>query len=275
MTNEELINKMRDPAVNRECLAEMLKVLQEEMDKPFEEQDQDLINDLIQTITEMTGMSDTIQEHAEAGIARMRNYTEKISGKRRVIRVRWLIPIAFALILLTSNVLSYSVFGMNAFSAAVQITKGGIIINYNDLDLNSESQENPYAEEILAVCEENGFTPLVPHYLPSELKPSETWKDITELELTRSLFFYLVYKQKKLNIDYTYMMDSSSDINFGIPTQTYNLSEELICGITVYILREGDTEFNISFRKEQIVYSLYADGYDETEVRKILYSMFE
>ena len=88
-------------------------------------------------------------------------------------------------------------------------------------------------------------------------------------------YFNMKYKDSKLNISYLSLNDASIDLKYGMPTQTYNLSEELICGITVYILREGDTEFNISFRKEQIVYSLFADGYDETEVRKILYSMFE
>ena len=274
MTNEELINKMRDPAVSQEYLEEMQGILQEELDKPFEEQDQDLINDLIQNITEMTGMEETLREHAEAGIARMQQYSEQISGKRKTVRIRWLIPIACAIILLTSNVLSYSVFGMNAFSAAVQITKGGIVINYNDSAGDSEAEGNPYADEMLAICEENGFTPLVPQYIPANLKPTETWGAVSDVANSKSVIFYLSNKREKLNIHYIYANDSTFDVNVGIKTKSYNMTEENICGTTVYIIHERDTEYTISFQKDTIIYSMFFDQYDEDEIQRTLYSMF-
>ena len=275
MTNEELCAAMREDRADREFLEELHEGLQAELQKPIAEQDHDRINDLMETITELTGQETLVQERAQAGIARMQQYSEQIRTPRKMIRVQWLIPITAAVVLLTVNVLSYSVFGMNAFSAAVQITNGGIMIGYNAKDQDSEADMNQYMEEMLAICEENGFTPLVPHYIPAELSPTDVWVEAIDLGSTKDVFFEFSYKKRKLNINYTYLTDPSIDLNYGMPAQSYHPSVEIICGVDIYFLQKSETEFTISFIKEQIFYSLYSEGFEETEVRKILYSMFE
>lgn len=277
MTNEELAIKMQLDEADREFLEELQKSLQIELEKPVDEQDHEHIRDLIQTIAEICGTGEALTAEAEKEKKRLKDEISKATPAHRMIRVRWLIPIACAMILLISNVLSYTVFGMNVFSAAVRISDGSIVISFDNDNTGSKADDSHanYASEILEICKENGFTPLVPSYIPNGLKPTESWGEVTDLAAYKEVNFNFINKKKKLNICIFHILDAAADIDYGFPSQSYNLSEETICGNTVYVIKEGDSEFHFTFKADNIVYAIYCDGYDEIEIRKIIYSMFE
>lgn len=275
MTNEELAVKMQENTADREFAEELQEVLQAELQKPAEEQDYDLICDLTQTLSEMCGADEMLSEHSNGEIARLREDTEPLKQKSGMIRLRWLIPAACALLLLFTNILSYAVFGMNAFSAAVWITDGGIMIRFKEDEQPLQENTNKYAEEMLAFCQENGFSPLVPQYIPEKLEPAEDWKNIAVLDKTTTATFHFTHKKEKLAVSYTFLPDPSFELEVGMPFGSdASYSTETICGVNVNLIQSGKTEYRAAFRSGQVIYSIWTDGLDEAEFRKILCSLF-
>lgn len=275
MRNEELAAKMQDNDADRELLEELQETLQSECDKPIDERDFDLINEITTAITDITGANKLIQERKESEIARILRDAEQLKPKRRMIQVRWLFPIACAIIFLTSNILSYTVFGMNAFSAAMRITNGGILISFKDTDILSQENSDSYSTEMLEICQKNGFTPRIPRYIPPDLKPEEMkWGIVDSLEKSTNISFGLAHKKEKLLIEFNYLLDPSVELEVGLPFHSYDYSTESICDVSINFFKVSDNEFRAVFKDNQVIYSIWTDGMDELEARKILYSMF-
>lgn len=272
MTNEELLYLMQHTDADKEFLDELQNTLQAELEKPVEKRDFALIEDLSKTISEIRGTEATISARSDAGISRLNQYFSNRETGGRPIRIRYLIAAVCAIVLITSNVLSYSVFGMNAFSAAVQLKDGEIKISFQESNVsNIES----YAEEILAVCKNNGFIPIVPHYFPAGMKPTDDWGSVSNYNLWEEIIFSLKYKKSSLIFQYRNIKETEYVPDIGVPTDSYKLSEESICGTTVYFFQQNKEEFNALFIIDQVQYFIYTDGLEEIEFRKVLYSMFE
>ena len=274
MTNEELAAKMQENDADRGFFEELLETLEAEQNKPAEERNYDLINEITAALCEANGTNALIAERKTDAITRIMQDAEQFKPKQRVIRVRWLLPIACALIFVTSNILSYSVFGMNAFSAAVRITNGGIMISFKDDNPAAQSNPDRFALEMLDICQKNGFTPLVPHYLPAELTPDSEWGKVDSLDKTTNVVFSFAHKKEKVIITYTYLTDPSLELEIGIPLHSYENTTETICGVSVEFFKVNDTEYRVVFKADQVIYTIWADGLDELETRKIVYSMF-
>lgn len=271
MTNEELANIMQHSDADREFLNEIEETLRAELEKPVSERDFDLIADLEETISEMRGTEDTILARSEMGISLLKKHFTRTKTHGKPIRMRYLVAAACAIVLVTSNVLSYSVLGMNAFSAAVQIIDGGVTINFQESD---RIELNEYAEDMLEICKKNGFTPMVPYYIPVSLTPTELWGKTEELNWWKITKFQFSHTDTKLLFQFAHISDIAYIPDIGVPTDSYQMSEEVVCGKNVYFFREDETEFKAVFMADQIQYSIYGDGLDEIEFRKVLYSMF-
>lgn len=274
MRNEELAAKMQDNDADRELLEELQETLQSECDKPIDERDFDLINEITTAITDITGANKLIQERKESEIARILRDAEQLKPKRRMIQVRWLFPIACAIIFLTSNILSYTVFGMNAFSAAMRITNGGIMISFKDSDADFQKDSDEYASEMLEICQKNGFTPLIPQYLPPEMKLDKEGGIVDVLDKSTNIKFGFSHKKQRITVTYFYSPEQSGDLEVGIPLHSYDYSTETICGINVNFFKVSNNEFRAVFKDSHVIYTIWTDGIDELETRKILYSMF-
>ena len=274
MTNEELAELMNDNNADLEYLEELLDSLREEMAKPKEERNCEEINELTEAISVICGSEQYFNERTDEGISRLKqNWDNSGKTKKRRFILRRLVPAVAAAIILTANVFSYSVFGMNAFSTAIRILDGSIQISYNNAD--DVKMENPYSQQMLEKCKEAGFTPLVPKYLPSNMKPADIWGETHNESSIPEIRFILSRGNNKLIFQFINVSGTSNGIELGMPTKSHDISEEVIDGVTVFFIKESSAEFHASFKKDQIVYRISSDGIKEDEFKKILYSMFE
>ena len=274
MTNEELAELMNDNNADLEYLEELLDSLREEMAKPKEERNCEEINELTEAISVICGSEQYFNERTDEGISRLKqNWDNSGKTKKRRFILRRLVPAVAAAIILTANVFSYSVFGMNAFSTAIRILDGSIQISYNNAD--DVKMENPYSQQMFEKCKEAGFTPLVPNYLPPNMKPTDSWGETNNESSIPEIGFYFSDGKNRLNIRYINIKNAQNGFELGMPTKSHDISEEVIDGVTVFFIRESNAEFHASFKKDQIVYKISSDGIEEEKFRKILYSMFE
>ena len=274
MTNEKLAELMNENHADLEYLEELLDSLREEMSKPKEERNYEEINELTDARSVICGSEEYFRERTDEGISRLKqNLNDSGNIKKRRFVWRRLVPAVAAAIIITTNVLAYSVFGMNAFSSAIRILDGSIQISYNNTD--DKKAENPYSQQMLEKCNETGFTPLIPKYLPPNMKPTDVWGRVHNEGNIPDIRFGLSKDNKKLIFQFINVMGTSNGIELGIPMKTHDISEETIAGVTVYFIKKTSTEFHVSFKKEQIVYIISSDGIKEDEFRKVLNSMFE
>jgi len=274
MTNEELAELMNDNNADLEYLEELLDSLREEMAKPKEERNCEEINELTEAISVICGSEQYFSERTDEGVSRLKqNWDNSGKTKKRRFILRRLVPAVAAAIIVTANVYSYSVFGMNAFSSAIRILDGSIQISYNNAD--DDQTENPYSQQMLEKCKEAGFTPLVPQYLPPHMKPTDVWGEANNESSIPTILFYFSDEKNRLNIQYINIKNAQNGFELGMPTKSNDISEEVIDGVTVFFIRESSAEFHASFKKDQIVYKISSDGIEEEKFRKILYSMFE
>lgn len=272
MTNEKLAELMNHNNADLEYLEELTDALREEMAKPLGERDRVEIKELIEAISEICITEQNKIEQTAASIT-MRNasLSQTEPEKKRRFALRRLIPAVVAAAIVTANVFSYSVFGMNAFSSAVRIMDGSIQISFsNDVEFKGE---NPYSQQMLEKCQEAGFTSLVPKYLPPNMKPTDLWGEINESSITE-IEFDLSDGKNSLIFLYINIKDAQDGIELGIPSNTNALSVEIFSGVTIYFLKETSSEFHVSFQHGQIVYHISSDGVSEDEFRKIIYSLF-
>ena len=286
MTDVELAELMNENKADLEYLEELTDSLREEMAKPKEERNYEAINELTEAISVICGSEQYFSERTDEGVSRLKqNLDNSGKTKKRRFILRRLVPAVAAAIIVTANVYSYSVFGMNAFSSTIRIFDGSIQISYNNADNDSiqisynntddDQTENPYSQQMLEKCQEAGFTPLVPNYLPPNMKPADIWGETHNERSIPDIRFELSGENNKLIFQFINVSGAQNGFELGMPMKTHDISEETIAGVTVYFIKKTSTEFHVSFKKEQIVYNISSDGIQEDEFRKILNSMFE
>ena len=201
MTNEKLAELMNENNADLEYLEELTDALHEEMAKPKEERNYEEIKELTEAISVICGAEQYFAKRTEEGIAKL-NETVENSGKTKKRRYvfRRLVPAVAAAVIITANVFSYSVCGMNAFSTAIRILDGSIQISYNNAD--DVKMENPYSQQMFEKCKEAGFAPLVPNYLPPNMKPTDVWGKANNESSIPTILFYFSDKKNRLNIQY-------------------------------------------------------------------------
>lgn len=273
MTNEELLTLMQHTDPDREFLKELQDKLRAELDMPIEEQNIDLIAEIGAAISAIRGTESAISVRAAAGIDRFKREIAKTAHTHRRIHIRYLIAVACAVVLLVSNVFSYSVWGMNSFSAVYRILNGGITINMTmNSDIKSKNDYD-YASEMRDLCEQHGFCPLTPSYIPNCMSPTDIYGTGDENESFCVLFFNFRSRNSTLNFQFTAYSDSFEIPPLGIPTDTYHVTETEMNGVTVYIIEE-DELFTAAFLIDRIQYLIAAKDLDYDECQRVLTSMF-
>ena len=274
MTNAELLCRMQDRTADLEYLEELETALRAETEKDVSEQDLSRIAELTEAISAVCCTEDEPEDCIREGISRLKAENRTLQPRARRIRILRVIPAAAAAVFLLGNLLSFTVLGENIVSAAVRIKEGSIFIRYENAADADTNEQNYYAAEMLSKCSDYGFTPMVPQTLPSRLRPDELWGSASGTADMQNVRFSMKDGERRLLLEYSYERQPDPEREYEIGTDSAALSQERICGTTVYILSGDGSQKMAQFRRKNIVYTLTLTGYDEITFRKILYSMF-
>lgn len=267
MNKEKLERMLSD--IDMEILSDLKKDLDEEMSKPTEERDESLISELEEMISKLEEeiISASKKRSLESVMKMLDEYKEPRHPK---LYKRISVAAACLLVVLGLNTVSMKTFGQNMFSATYQLYKGGITISTESGDNKGfvASESDPYGMK--AKCAGYGFFPDTPSYIPdgSVLKDTSVDSD----DYSDSIIFY--YKKDDIILSFIFTNYKTNDEipPFGLPSDTYNVTEEQINGHTTYISKE-DKQYTAFFIDKRIKYSIYAEGLDYDECYKILESL--
>ena len=129
MTSKELMEQMQKNNSDQEYLDELRSNLADELKKPVEEQDYDVIDDLTQTIAMITGTDAMIARKSQNVLNQVK---QRMMVQKTTVRKRhgfFTAACACAAFLIVSNIWSYSALGINAFSAAMKLLNGSVTID--------------------------------------------------------------------------------------------------------------------------------------------------
>lgn len=272
MTDKELWAEIQADDSDEELKKELQRKLFEEMDKPICEQNFEYIDELTKTLDMITGEDRITSERTAHGIQMLYNKIKMIRRKKR-IKVAQRFAVCVCAVLVVSNIWTFSAFGINAFSAVFQVLNGGITIDFSKQESSMLETDNPYAEEMRQICNENNIEAIIPSYLPSGFQPTENYGINYDAKNGTSVFFYFKNKDSKLNIQITQYDDNTDPPPLGIATDHYNLTEQILNGTTVYISKE-EKQYTSAFMIDNTQYLLAADGLDYSECQRVLESMF-
>lgn len=268
MTDKELLQEIQ---AEQELLLDARNRLQAEIDKPADMRDYDLIQELTAKITMLDGSEEWIQQRTEKGIRLVQAEIWHHFRKKRIRMVR--ILVSCACLLLCCNIGSYKVYGMDMFSAAYRLIKGGIVFDLTQQDDAPEEAGNCYLEEMQKICAEHDMEILLPSYIPSGFQPAAVYGKYVYGKRSKEMEFYFKKGKIKLNFNIEEFQDIDSYIPLGIPSDEQNISKQVINGTTVYIVKE-DNQFNALFLVGTTQYAIFTDGLDYDVCQRVLDSFF-
>lgn len=259
---------LTDMNLKKEMISDLQRELKEEMDKPSEKWDCKKIAEITETIHNISCENETEKNETKKTDLIKKIKTAK-SPKKKIYR-KFSIAAICLLVGLGINAASFSVFGMNMFSAVYQISKGGITIDMNKQETVTipKTDVDPYGMK--AKCAEYDIYPFTPAYIPEKFElvnlVTEEFSSFTDV------IFQYKFNGVKLNFDFCRYNEGEEIPPIGIPTDAYNIAEEEVNGHIMYILKE-DNQFTAAFQEENIVYMICADGLDYSECQKIIESL--
>ena len=260
---------------DREMLLEMQVMLQSEISKPYSKRNYDLIRELTAAITDATVPKAEFEESVERGL----NKLERVIQKQKVQRKnRILKPIAVAatcfVLLIGANAWSLHATGSSLFKLSYSVFSDFFSFRYSDSLISTDSMMDsgdPYG--IRAECEKDGFSPLVPKYLPEGFELKKVSHNPFENKQEYKFCFY--NNSQKIILDYFfYDEQEQAQESFSIPSDQHNI-EEMECDDTTVVISKEDGQFTAFFIKDQTVHLLYTENIDYTDSKKILQSYFE
>lgn len=254
-------------------LAELQERLSNELKKSVDELDYDRIDEMTEAIAVLTGKDEVINERVSAGIERTLAVLHRKEKQRKISRICRAAAIACAIVLIATNVWSYSAYGMNAFSAAYQFLNGGITVDLTVPTDEGKEAGNKYAQDMQDKCAEHHISAQIPRYIPAGFAPTENYGKLIETDLYKDLLFYFGKGNAKLFLQVREFADQSTITPIGIPTDTHNISEQVIDGTTIHIVKE-DQEYRAVFLIDRTQYALGADHLDYDECQRVLESLF-
>jgi hypothetical protein len=261
-----------------ELIAEMRFRLEQECKKPVEMRDYALISELTDAIYHAMS-EDDIGEITKNGLIKLNARREKYEKHLR--KMRWSKAAgaiaACAVLAFGLNAWTMRVWGMNPLQVLYEIIPGGIQMNPTEFEPEKEiqlsvSEDDPYG--IRTKCEEYGFSPLTPSYIPEDMKLVDL-SGIDEKNY-KHLSFTFKTGEKYVGIDYDYILDQEmyNNTTIGLPSDKYNIYTEEIEGRTVLISWE-DQILRVKFCDEFVVYGLSCKKIDYNTAYRILLSYFE
>jgi len=273
MNHRELYSTMSDAEADQAFLCELQEKLNQELMKPIEERDFEKIEKWTEAICMINGTEQQIQQRAARNIMALQNRNRKhiVHSQRKPLLRRLASVCACAAIVLVANIWSVAAFDRNIFSATVDWFKGGFTLQMSEPDeiVLPATDEDPYG--IVAKCEENGFTPLTPTYLPDSFELDDI-RTHTNSKSSSVVFYYkkdnFLKKDSILIFVFTHFNEEDDVSPIGIPSDGTQPEEEVINGITMVTLKEDD-QFKATFQYENTIYLISGYDLDYDECYKI------
>lgn len=272
----ELIQNNRN--ADREMIEEMRAALKLETEKPLEKRDFDYIEQLSESLARATVPEAVREDAIQSGIKAV---LRKNAEKKPMIRRKWLGAVSAAcaclVLLIGGNAWAIHATGSNLFQLTYSFFTDHFEFQYSSIHegssgiVSQSDASDPYG--IRTVCEQHGFTPHTPAYLPDGVTLTET--NLQERKKSTFLQFFYAKGSSHISLVYQNFSDDTdlSDRTFGIPSDYQNVSELELDGNTVVISKE-DQQYTAFFMIGSTVYTLYTDNLDYTESEHILRSMF-
>ncbi len=172
------------------------------------------------------------------------------------------------LMIVCANTISVAAWGINIFSAIVEITKSGISIDFDKSEVIKlpTSEDDPYG--IKEKCSEYGIEPVIPQYLPDGFELTE----VTNEESDNSTYVDFVFQNGNQKISISFEKFSSSIPNIGVPSDNYNIAEIEINGEKAIISQE-DNQYTAVYCNDNIVTTFFTQDVDYSECEKIIKSL--
>ena len=271
MNHQELLQAMQSDSADLEFVDELRKAIQAETEKPLNEQDYDFIDEASQTISRINGTDRLIDERTETGIQKLHCKIRAFKRKMRLKRAG-IIAACACMVLVVSNIFSYHVYGINAFSAVYQMLNGGVTVDLTKPNGSADAGGNLYEQEMKDLCARYKIDAFIPTYIPAGFKPTENYGRFDELDEQKNLSFYFKRNESKLTLRILDYESADSITPIGIPTDSYNITERTINGTLVSIMKE-EQEFRAVFLIGTTQYLLSADKLDYDECQLVLDSM--
>lgn len=262
-----------DKELEKKAFLYLKRQLDEETAKPSGKRDYDKIAVLTNELCEL---SDGLDQSSDIVGQKQRLYSkisEYNAGKNKasVRTLRKIIPIiCAAAIVFAANCISVSAWNMNIFSLAVELTQGGVKIDFGNKSeeiVLPTSENDPYG--IIGKCEEMDITAETPHYLPEGfmLVCMESDKN----DYMDYILFTFENGSEKISLSYQYFHDGDLS-NICILSDEHNISEITVCGHQAIVSKE-DNQMNLIFNSGYCVIDIFTQNVDYAECDKIVNSI--
>jgi len=273
MDKEELKQLMLHTNPDQDYYEEIQSKLSTELDKPHSDRDYDLIEELTDAVNSFMGTEAIINKRTEIGIAHIKQINAQNKQKHTKRMIRIVTPFICAVLLILSNIWSYSVLEINSFSAMYQIMNGGITIDFTQNENPSVQAANPYQDQMKQICAAHNIDAMTPAFIPSGYAPTDLFGQVNEKDTFCIISFYFKCKDSTLLLQVLHYVNWDEMPPIGIPTDHYNISEQVIGDTTISISKE-DRQYTAAFARDTTQYLLFSDGLDYDECQRVLESMF-
>ena len=271
MNRDELWEQLQSASPDSEYLTELENKLKAEMQKPLEEQNSDLIDELTATISVINGTDELIARSVHQGIRKVHNTL--IKNKTRSIFKKSRVAVGIsAVFLLAVNILSYSAYGMNVLTLTYTYVKGGVKIEFQKND--SGTSQGGICEDMRRICSENGLEDvMLPSYIPEGFYPSEGFGQVEDNEKYISILFLMKKQEEKIVFTIINYKSPDDVMPYGIPSDEHNIEEKEYHDTKVVISTE-DHQYRAVFMKDIKQYGITTYGVDYSLAERIVDSIF-
>lgn len=248
LTDKEFLSFINDKGLDGSLEENFNKIIDEEMEKPEEEMDTELIEYCLDKLSRLEAKTHTTEEKKGNGDS---------NGKHIKLKPKKVIILAAAIALFLVGTLSVSaiVFDVNFFDGIVELYNDYIRINFDKTDNKADGYQL-LGTELAKELADHGFGKvLLPEaFFSDEIAISKIEYEPGEYTNSATITFKYKYKPGSFNITKYAMDDLVPDVEFLHVTS--NIEEITVNGITVYCFKQQKVA-SINYRDDLSLYEFH------------------